>query len=347
MAELNVSTGFFVKFNNTIMDVINKVGDTYQAQYASGIMGLMVGSITLYILWFGYSTLAGKNKTPVDDLVWNLARFAMITAFISNAGGYLTSLSEALQGLKDGFSGGTSVWATLDTLWINTQHLATGVYQQDISWVPVEGGLAMLAIWAGSIALMFTSAVVFLTADLTMKFMLITAPIFLFCLMFGFLRPMFNNWLQLIFSSILTVLFASIVINLAVDFQTEMASQVKAVQEGNLMTLGVMGGVAGLLSSVLVTIAASFATKLAGAGAEGAIQGMAMAGIMNGAQPAAKATGRGAGKVTGAAAGAAGSLAEKTGDAAYSAMNSPAKVRAKAAVEAMKAYTASQQKPHL
>ncbi|MCF1165487.1 type IV secretion system protein, partial [Yersinia pseudotuberculosis] len=266
MAEANVNTGFFVKFNNTIMDAINKMGDTYQTQYATGIMSLMVGSITLYILYVGYSTLAGKNTTPVPDLVWNLARFAIITAFITNAGGYLTSLSEGVQGLKDGFSGGTSVWATLDTLWISTQALATDVYQQDSNWVPLEGGLGMLAIWAGSIVLMLTSAVVFLTADLTMKFMLITAPIFLFCLMFGFLRPMFNNWLQLIFSSILTVLFASIVINLAVDFQTEMASQVKAVQEGNLMTLGVMGGVAGLLSAVLVTIAAGFAAKLAGAG---------------------------------------------------------------------------------
>ncbi|HHH2006445.1 TPA: type IV secretion system protein [Yersinia enterocolitica] len=294
----------------------------------------MVGSITLYILYVGYSTLAGKNTTPVPDLVWNLARFAIITAFITNAGGYLTSLSEGLQGLKDGFSGGTSVWATLDTLWNGTQALATDVYQQDSNWVPLEGGFGMLAIWAGSIALMFTSAVVFLTADLTMKFMLITAPIFLFCLMFGFLRPMFNNWLQLIFSSILTVLFASLVISLAVDFQTEMASQVKAgVEDGNLMTLGVMGGVAGLLSAVVVTIAAGFASKLAGAGAEGAIQGMAMAGIMKGAKTV-KTGGQAAGN-------ALGSIGDKAASNLQGSGN-PTKDRAKAAVESMKAYTASQ-----
>lgn len=345
MAEPNVNTGFFVKFNNTIMDAINKMGDTYQTQYATGIMGLMVGSITLYILWVGYCTLAGKNKTPVDDLVWNLARFAIITAFITNAGGYLTSLSEGMQGLKDGFSGGTSVWATLDTLWESTQALATDIYQQDSNWVQIEGGIGMLAIWGGSIALMFTSAVVFLTADLTMSFMLITAPIFLFCLMFGFLRPMFNNWLQLIFSSILTVLFASLVITLAVDFQTEMSAQVKAVQDGNLMTLGMMGGVAGLLAAVLVTIAAGFASKLAGAGAEGAIQGMAMAGIMKAARPAEKAAAKGVGKAAGAVGNGLASIGDKAASNLQgSAPINTAKARSRAAVEAMKAYTASQHK---
>lgn len=338
MADVNDSTGFFVKFNNTIMDAINKVGDTYQTQYASGIMSLMVGSITLYVLWVGYCALAGKNRTPVDDLVWNLARFAMITAFITNAGGYLTSLSEALQGLKDGFSGGVSVWATLDTLWESTQQLATSVYESDSSWAPLEGGLGMVLVWAGSMALMLVSSVVFLTADLTMKFMLITAPIFLFCLMFGFLRPMFNNWLQLIFSSILTVLFASIVIHLAVGFQTDMTTQVNAAleqSESNIVTIGAMGAVTGLLAAALVSIAAGFAQKLAGAGAEGAIQGMAMAGIMKATKGKA---------VGGKAEGAAG-----VGDNAASSLQgsvpgNAAKARGKAAVEAMKAYTASQHK---
>jgi type IV secretion system protein VirB6 len=41
---------------------------------------------------------------------------------------------------------------------------------------------------------------------------------------------------------------------------------------------------------------------------------------------------------------ASGNLAAKVGDAAYSAMNTPAKDRAKAAVEYMKAYTANKYK---
>ena len=335
------SAGFFVKFNTTIMDAINAMANTYQTQYASGIMSIMVGSVGLYLLWVGYATLAGKIHTPFNDVVWNLGRFAVITAFITNAGGYLTGLSDALQGIKDGFSGGSSVWATLDTLWASTQTLATNVYEQDSSYVPIEGGLGMFLIWAGAIVLMIVSTVVFLTADLTMKFMIITAPIFLFCLMFGFLRPMFNNWLQLIFGSILTVLFSSLVINLAVDFQVDIASQVKgAVESGNLVTLGVTGGAAGALAAALVTISAGFASKLAGAGAEGAIQGLAMAGISMAAKPVGKAAAKGAGKAVGAVGNALGSI----GDKAASNLNSTPASRGKAAVDAMKSYNANHNK---
>ncbi|CNI07542.1 TriE protein [Yersinia kristensenii] len=338
--------GFFEKFNTTVMDKLTTMGDVYQAQYATGIMSLMVGAVTLYILYSGYSTLAGKQQTPVPDLVWNLARFAMLITFITNAGGYLSALTDGLNGLKTGFTGDTSVWATLDTLWASTQELADKIYDKDEStYVAVSGGIGSALVWAGAIFLMFTSAVVFLTADMTMLFMLMTAPIFLFCLMFGFLRPMFNNWLQLIFSSILTVLFASIVIRLAIDFQVEIAGQVAAqADDKNLMTMGAIGAVSGALSGVLVTLAAGFASKLAGAGAEGAMQGLAMAGAIKVAKPAGKSAAKGTGKAAGAAAGAAGNIATKAGDAAYSAMNSPAKVRAKAAVEAMKTYTSSQSK---
>ena len=125
--------GFFVKFNTTVMDALNTLGATYQAQYATGVMSMMMGGVTIYVLWFGYATLAGKQQTPIPDLVWNLAKVAIITAFVTNAGGYLTSLSSALEGIKDGFAGGVSVWATLDKLWESTQVLATKIYEQDTS----------------------------------------------------------------------------------------------------------------------------------------------------------------------------------------------------------------------
>lgn len=326
--------GFFVKFNTTIMDAINKLGDTYQAQYATGVMSLMVGGVTVYILWVGYSTLAGKQQTPVPDLVWNLARFAIIISFITNAGGYLTSLSEALEGIKEGFSGGTSVWATLDTLWQSTQTLGDLIYKQDQStYVPLEGGIGLGLVWAGSIALMLISSVVFLTADMTMKFMIITAPIFIGCLMFGWLRPMFNNWLTLIFSSILTVLFASLVINLAVDFQGDILAQVGAqVDDKNIVTMGAMGGVVGVLAAMLVMVAAGFAAKLAGAGAEGAVQGMAMAGLRFSAKKGANTAGR----IGNGAKNTADRLESPTPGKSQS-QTTNAKASAKAAVEKMKA----------
>lgn len=275
-----MAQGFFVKFNNTIMESIKNIGDTYQTQFANDVMSLSAAAITLYVVWKGYQTLAGKTQAPLSDLTWELAKFAIIIAFVTNAGGYLTSATDALQGMKDGFAGNVSVWQTLDNLWLSTQNLADKVYQKDTDFVPMAGAIGMILVWAGSIILMAIGTVVYLVADVTMSLLTITAPIFIFCLMFGFLRSMFNNWLQLMFSSILTVLFASLVIRIGMDYQGDILKQViDASENSNIVTSGAMGFMAGLLSALLVLIARSFATQLAGAGVDGAVQGMAMMGL--------------------------------------------------------------------
>jgi len=272
--------GFFVKFNNTIMDSVQKISDSYQSQFASDIMTLAAASVTLYVLWKGYQTLAGKTQTPLPDLAWDLTKFAIIITFITNAGGYLTSATTAMEGIKDGLSGGVSVWQTLDNLWASTQNLAEKIYQKDTDYIPLAGAFGMALVWAGSMILMAISTVVYLAADVTMKLLIITAPIFIFCLMFGFLRQMFNNWLQLNFSSILTVLFASLVIRIGMDYQGEILQQVSnAAPNSNVVTAGAMGFMAGLLSALLIMLARMFATQLAGAGVDGAVQGMAMMGL--------------------------------------------------------------------
>lgn len=272
--------GFFVKFNNELMTKLEQIGQTYQSQFSSDIMTLATASVTLYVLWKGYQTLAGKTQTPLPDLAWDLAKFAIIITFITNAGGYLTSATEALKGVKEGLSGGVSVWQTLDNLWASTQAISEKLYQIDADMVPLAGFFGSACVWAGSIILMAVSSVVFISADVVMTLMIITAPIFLFCLMFGFLRQMFNNWLQTVFSSILTVLFASLVIRFCMDFQGDMLTQVlKGADRPNLFTAGAMGLVAGILSSILVVVSSKIAMSLAGAGVDGAVQGMAVLGV--------------------------------------------------------------------
>ncbi|MFN2807562.1 type IV secretion system protein, partial [Escherichia coli] len=74
-------------------------------------------SATLYILWRGYQTLAGKLSTPMEDVIWDLMRMAIILSFVANVSGYLDGVIDAINGLKEGFSGGDNIWQMLDTLW--------------------------------------------------------------------------------------------------------------------------------------------------------------------------------------------------------------------------------------
>ncbi|MDH8137272.1 type IV secretion system protein, partial [Klebsiella pneumoniae] len=55
-------------------------------------------------------------------------------------------------------------------------------------------------------------------AEVMILLLSITAPIFIFCLMYGFLRTMFNNWLQNIFAAILTIMLSALSLRIVVNY---------------------------------------------------------------------------------------------------------------------------------
>ncbi|WP_230383604.1 type IV secretion system protein [Pseudomonas savastanoi] len=288
--------GFFEKYNALIMEKIDTLSAGLTSNYAQMVAVIITAAVTLYILWLGYQTLAGKIRTPIQDLMWDLAKFAVILTFVNNVDGYLTFALDAAKDIKNGFAtaGDESTWALLDKMWARSQELGEILYKMDDGFVPLTGWGARNMIWLGSGVLMTVTALVFLVADVTIALLSITAPLFIFCLMFGFLRTMFNNWLQLIFSSILTVLFASLIVNISMAFMNDMMTQVKAdATLFNLMTVGMMALVAGVISAALVWVAKGFASQIAGVGVDGAIQGMAMMGLGAAGWGASKTLGEG------------------------------------------------------
>lgn len=67
------------------------------------MMGLAATSATIYIMWRGYQTLAGKLSTPMEDVMWDIMRMAIILSFVANINGYLDGVIDAVNGIKEGF----------------------------------------------------------------------------------------------------------------------------------------------------------------------------------------------------------------------------------------------------
>jgi type IV secretion system protein VirB6 len=133
-----------------------------------------------------------------------------------------------------------------------------------------------------------------MVAEIMILLLSITAPIFIFCLMYGILRPMFNNWLQNIFAAILTILLSSLSLRIVVNYlNLVLKKAIKVADNSTLVELGAQVCLAGICAAILVYISAKLASSLAGASATVSMQGMAAMGI--------GAAGFGAGKMTGAA----------------------------------------------
>lgn len=275
------SSDFFQAAHQVIFDMLNKTVANKVSEYSQIAADLAQYGISIYILWFAFSTLALKNKTPVPDFIWNLTRFTIILMFIKNSGGWLDASTQAIYGLRDTLAGGANTWEWMDQLWVKTAQVAKYLKALDSStYVPVDGGFGALFTYLGGLISLMLCAIVFFSAEITLLLLTTTAPIFILCLMFGFLRQMFNNWLQLIFSSLLVVMFGSLALRAGMAFlNIILSSAVKYGKEANLMEMGAQALAAGIFMAGIIWLAKTFASQIAGVGVEGAIQGAAAMGI--------------------------------------------------------------------
>ncbi|APS29446.1 type IV secretion system protein [Pectobacterium brasiliense] len=286
-----MSGGMFVGMNNTITDGLHAVLRGQTSVYGDMVSVITVSSFTLFVTYRGYQTLTGKLQTPVEDVIWDVGRMLLIMTFVLNLDGWLDLAISAINGLIDGVSGDDNVWVLLDTVWAKAQTIGQKLYQQDDStYVKLNGGIAQLLVWGGAIVTLLFGSAVNLLAGIIIVLMTTTAPLFIFCLLYGFLIPMFNNWLKIIFTVILTIMFSALSIRIVINYLNGLLDKaVNFADSANIITLGVQCCVAGVISGVIIWFSAKIANALGGVAVQAALQGAAMGGLRGLANPSSDA----------------------------------------------------------
>ncbi|MFJ5431057.1 type IV secretion system protein [Pectobacterium actinidiae] len=286
-----MSGGMFVGMNNTITDGLHAVLRGQTSVYGDMVSVIAVSSFTLFVTYRGYQTLAGKLQTPVEDVIWDVGRMLLIMTFVLNLDGWLDLAISAINGLTDGVSGDDNVWVLLDTVWAKAQTIGQKLYQQDDStYVKLNGGIAQLLVWGGAIVTLLFGSAVNLLAGIIIVLMTTTAPLFIFCLLYGFLIPMFNNWLKIIFTVILTIMFSALSIRIVINYLNGLLDKaVNFADSANIITLGVQCCVAGVISGIIIWFSAKIANALGGVAVQVALQGAAMGGLRGLTKPSSDA----------------------------------------------------------
>lgn len=301
-----MSEGVFTGMNNAIMEGLNTVLAGQTSLYSTMIDTITISSFTAFIVWRGYQTLGGKLQQPMEEVVWDTARMLLIMMFVLNRGGWLDITISAINGLKDGLSGSDNVWQVLDTLWAKSQALGSRLYEMDKStYVPLEGAIAEFLVWLGTIFILVIATIVNELAEITILLMSTTAPIFIFCLLYGFLKPMFDNWFKTIITAILTIMFSALFLRIVIDYiSTILDDAAKVAAESNMVTIAAQVLLAAVGSGVLIWFAAKISQALGGVATQATMQAVAKAGLMSAGSattttaktvaPYAAAAGRGA-----------------------------------------------------
>lgn len=276
-----MSGGVFVGMNESLMGGINTILEGQTSIYGSMINVIAVSSFTTYIIWRGYQTVAGKLQRPIEDVAWDTSRYLVIMMFVLNVGGWLNITIDSINALKNGVSGNDNVWMLLDTVWDKAQDLGQKLYNKDDSvYFKFSGAFSEFLVWFGSIIVLTTGTIVNLLAEITILLLCTTAPLFIFCLLYGFLRPMFDNWLKTIFTAILTILFSALFIRISIKYLNSILdSASNLADDSNMVTLAAQCLLAGIGAGVVIWFSARIAQALGGVATQATMQGVAKAGI--------------------------------------------------------------------
>ncbi|HDR1236514.1 TriE protein [Pasteurella multocida] len=197
--------GIFTYIDTSVSSVLTEAIKVTQTNLANSVTSLITVSITLYVAVYGYMILADKIQSPFKSIMWKLVSFAVILAFIQNSGGILTLAGQAVEELSTIGSNGQAGVGFLDDQYERMSMLADKMSSKaefGTGWF--VNGLILLAYILMAVPIFS----ILIICKFTMFFLLGIAPLFLFCLMWGWLKDSFSQYATALVSNALIVIVA-------------------------------------------------------------------------------------------------------------------------------------------
>lgn len=249
----------FTNIGNSINTTVGVFLESVQKGYVADLVSLAKVCVVLYIMVYGYAILAGKKSNPISDVLWDLSKLAIILGVLQGAGGIMSGLTGLVDEIKGFFVGGENAYSLLDEKFNALANLTTRIW---IKASGVEETLLAIVKICGLIPLVIgfvSCGAMIVYTEIVSKILLATAPIFIFCLMWGWLKDSFTQWVGAILGNCLVLLFTSATMKLSF----ELASLASTSGDMDIWHSVIMYIIAGMLSIMAIKWGREFAVNLA------------------------------------------------------------------------------------
>ena len=260
---------FFQKLGVKIDEIFAYLETGVNSTMMQQLSVLIAISITLFVMYKGFQTLLGKSKDPIRELIWDLFMKVIAITFALNVDGWLTLVTEAMNGLHTWAGGGVSLFSELDALFEATVKLENALSDKGNM---VSAFFYGVIIYAGFIVGSLPALFLIITTTFTLKILILVAPFMFFALMYGWTKNMFTQWLNLIIANTLTVLVVSLILKSTVDmFIKYQLFLVKEVANIDPFLTSIQVLIYGLLLALFINISKVLAERLAQVSMESAM----------------------------------------------------------------------------
>ena len=225
--------GFFTYAQSQIESLMDGVIKVSQSNFASSVQSVMTVSITLYLFIYGYMVLSDKVNSPIKDIIWKCCSFVILIAFINNTGGILTLAGEAVQEISTLGSGNAVGMGFLDEQFIKSNELGIKLYDNGNI---VSGSIAFILVTGGFGLLFVTLFSVIVISQFITFFLLAFAPLFIFCLMWGWLKDSFARYLSALLGNALILITVRMISNTILEYSS---MALNGGDDSNVLAVGV------------------------------------------------------------------------------------------------------------
>lgn len=201
---------------------------------------IMGACLTLYVILFGIGVWFGKIQSPGHEFVYNILRMLFLIAIIDNSGGILDIAKNAVLSFGNIGSGGAGngengIGYLDDSVIVTAQVIAR--FADTVPWY--MRGFVLILFWASWF--MFTVPIfgILLVSKITLYFLLAFAPLFIFFLMWGFLKDSFARYLKALMTTSLIMLSVKLMQIGILEFMLKVFEDNK-YNNGDVFIVGVM-----------------------------------------------------------------------------------------------------------
>ena len=301
--ELIVSIGNKIDGTNGT-GFINEISGAFSTNFQDYILGFKIILsvwLTAWIIYEGLQIAYGRNGKNIKDFMWDsFMKFVFISVCLY-PDAFTNMLKSALDGIREytlGSGKSDNLYTLLGDFAYNVSK-ATNIMTTSSGFFNIFSDkpnaiVAYLSAIICYIGFFIGAASVLITLAInSLSFYLLAAviPIMFFCLIFGFLKNVFTQWMTMMISNVFTLIFITLFCSSAFNYilpKTQIL--VSDAETTNSFFIGGAFIFYGILLKVFIILATSMAQNLTQVSMEGA----ARAGLMQGTAMAGAGAGLGA-----------------------------------------------------
>lgn len=248
-----------------LFDFLKSSSNTEVVQALSTIVGV---TITIQIMIKAYQVMAGKSQSPTQELIWDITIKILIISIALNLSGFLDAIKSAMEELHNLMSGDKNLYSVLDEKLTATMKLADIVYDEGNT---LSGPFYAIIIFISFLLGIVPSFLIVVTTDITLRLLMLIAPIVIFFRAYSWGKQMFDQWLSTFFTNLLTVFIVGTMLNLFVDkYGSFIEAQTEGIKNVSLLMITGQTIIMSLLLFFIMKLAVKMAEKIGSVSIESA-----------------------------------------------------------------------------